>query len=94
MDTASSRFPNAALRRILVQARTDPRVEAIARSLHLDLADESVWQRVLGQAERDYQRRLVESPGLGSVVGPREGGVWLSYRHAAAISAYQAIDRL
>ncbi len=95
MDTASSRFPSGALRRVLVQARTDPRLEAIARSLHLDLADESVWQRVLGQAERNYQRGLVAASGLDSVVGPEEGGVWLSHRHAAAaISAYQAIDRL
>lgn len=94
MDTASSTLPSGALRRALVQARTDPQVEAIARSLHVNLADESVWQRILGQAERNYQLGLAAASGLNSGAGPEEGAVSLSYSHAAAISAYQTIDRL
>jgi len=91
MNIASPRLHFGALHRELIQARTDPRVEAIARSLHLDLTDESVWQRVLGQAERNYQRGLVAASIVDSVASPAQGRAGHS---AAAISAYQAIDRL
>lgn len=91
MDIAPPRLPVGALHKELIQARTDPRVEAIARSLHLDLTDESVWQRVLGQAERNYQRGLVAASIVDSVAGSVQD---CAGHAAAAISAYQAIDRL
>lgn len=95
MDILPPRTQAVALRRALVQARTDPRVEAIARSLHLDLTDESVWQRILGQAERNFQRGLEAASRLEPVASSVVCGDWPSNRHAqAAISAYRAIDRL
>jgi hypothetical protein len=95
MDTASSSFSSGALQRALSQARIDPRVGQIALSLHVDLADESVWQRVLGQAERNYQLGLAAAARLDPVSTPGEEGDWQTDRHAAAaIAAYQAINRL
>ena len=95
MDSELPKLPAGALRTELIQDRTDPRVVAIAGSLHLDLADESVWQRILGQAECNYQREIADATRLDSVANSTEGHDGLLCRHAAAaISAYQATEKL
>lgn len=55
MTTETTQPSVDALRTALDQARLDPRVEAISRSLRLDLTAESLWRRVRGQAELNHR---------------------------------------
>ncbi len=77
----------------LAEARNDPRVVAIARSLRLDLANDSLWQRVLVQAEQNYRR---EEGGDSIAVGGLEqaGSVETNRRlHSrSAIAAYAMVE--
>jgi hypothetical protein len=84
-----------ALHMALDQARRDPNVEAISRSLGLDLADESLWLRIRGQAELNHQRQAAGASDF-RVFASLEKGSKVS-RHSYignAIAAYEAIGRL
>jgi hypothetical protein len=85
----------AALRTALARARMDPRVEAISRSLRLDLADESLWQRVRGQAELNHQLFVVGASGeRGSSSQEQCTGGWHRRDTMGAIAAYEAMAKL
>lgn len=85
----------AALRTALARARMDPKVEAISRSLRLDLADESLWLRVRGQAELNLRHFVVGASGNREAASQKQSTGGRRRRDAMeAIAAYEAMARL
>lgn len=83
------------LRRALDQARMDPRVEAISRSLRLDLTTESLWLRVRGQAEANHQKLAQGKSQPEELPDPATGPGGLRRRYAIdAMAAYAAVSRI
>ncbi len=83
------------LRETLARARMDPRVEAISRSLRLELAEESLWLRVRGQAELNLQQFVAgASWGRESASQEQSTGGWHRRDTIRAIAAYEAMARL
>lgn len=95
MVDTSPQTPVDTLTMALAGARLDPRVEAISRSLGLNLADESLWQRVRGDTVRNHQLLRVagSSPEVLSIAVKGTTGLSRNYI-IGALAAYEVISRL
>lgn len=95
MADASLKSSADALRMAVAGARLDPRVEAISRSLGLNLSDESLWQRIRGDAERHHQLLIAGGSSPEMFPDPDKGTTGLRQSYIIdALAAYEAISRL
>jgi hypothetical protein len=82
------------LRMTLDQARVAPRVEAVSRSLRLDLSTESLWWRVRDQAEAIHQELTRGNSQPELTHDPATGPGGLRRRYVVdAMAAYAAVSR-
>lgn len=95
MAIQATRASADALHAALDQARADPRVLAISRSLGLDLSTASLWLRVRGRAEANLQEVAMDNLKLEALPDPVTGSGRSHQRYAVdAIAAYATVSRI